>query len=111
MRKIIVSEMVTADGFFAGPNGEIDWHVVDHDFNEYAIAMLNTADLIIFGRVTYELMANYWPTSDAMKDDPIVAERMNNLEKIVFSKTEKKFAWKNSMWMGRSEEHTSELQS
>jgi dihydrofolate reductase len=96
MRKIIVSEMVTVDGFFAGPKGEIDWHVVDGEFNEYAIGMLNAADTLLFGRVTYQLMASYWPTPAAVTDDPLIAERMNNLQKFVFSKTQEKLDWNNS---------------
>jgi dihydrofolate reductase len=88
--------MVTVDGFFAGPNGEIDWHVVDAEFNEYAIAMLNAADTILFGRITYEMMASYWPMPPATTNDPIVAERMNNLAKIVFSTTQENLAWNNS---------------
>lgn len=91
---------MTADGFFAGPNGEIDWHVVDAEFNEYAIAMLHDAGTILFGRVTYEMMANYWPTVQALTDDPIVADQMNNLQKIVFSKTQGNLAWNNATVMG-----------
>jgi dihydrofolate reductase len=52
--------MVTLDGFFAGPNGEIDWHIVDEEFNQYAIDLLNTVDTILFGRVTYQLFESYW---------------------------------------------------
>jgi dihydrofolate reductase len=99
MRKIIVSEMISVDGFFAGPNGEIDWHNVDGDFNKFAIDQLRKADTLLFGRVTYELMANYWPTPAALKDDPVIAERMNNLPKIVFSKTLDNLAWNNSKLM------------
>jgi dihydrofolate reductase len=100
MRKIIVSEMVSADGFFAGPNGEIDWHNVDAEFNEaYAIPMLREADMLIFGRVTYDLMASYWPTKESVADDPIVAERMNSLPKIVFSKTRENLEWHGSKLM------------
>ena len=96
MRKLIVQEMLTIDGFFCGPNGEIDWHNVDAEFNEYAIGMLDRVDTLIFGRVTYDLMASYWPTSAAVTDDPHVAERMNRLHKIVFSKTQESLTWNNS---------------
>ncbi len=99
MRKIIVSEMITVDGFFAGPNGEIDWHRVDAEFNQYAIDMLNAADTILFGRVTYEMMAGYWPTATVVTNDPVVAERMNNLAKIVFSTTQENLTWNNSTVM------------
>jgi len=54
--------MITLDGFFAGPAGEIDWHQVDDEFNQYAIDQLQEAGGLIFGRVTYQLMASYWPT-------------------------------------------------
>jgi dihydrofolate reductase len=93
MRKVIVSEMVSLDGFFAGPNGEIDWHVVDEEFNEWAIAQLNAMDALLFGRVTYQGMASYWPTPAAIEDDPEVADKMNTLPKIVFSKTLDKVEW------------------
>lgn len=96
MRKIIVSEMVTLDGYFEGPNREIDWHNVDEEFNKYAIDMLNSVDVLLFGRVTYELMASYWPTESAATDDPIVAGKMNSLPKIVFSRTMKNAEWNNT---------------
>jgi dihydrofolate reductase len=93
MRRIIVSEVVTVDGYFAGPNGEIDWFVVDGEFNEYSIDMLNNADLLIFGRVTYDLMAGYWSSEHAKATDPIVAGKMNTLSKVVFSKTLENVDW------------------
>ena len=96
MRKIIVQEMLSVDGFFCGPNGEIDWHNVDAEFNETAIAFLETVDTLLFGRVTYELMASYWPTEAALKDDPFVASKMNALKKVYFSKEPEKMQWNNS---------------
>ena len=96
MRKLFVFNLVTLDGYFEGPNREIDWHNVDAEFNEYAIDMLNSVDALIFGRVTYDLMASYWPTPDAIKNDPIVAEKMNTLPKIVFSRTLEKVEWNNT---------------
>ena len=93
MRKVIVSEMVSLDGFFAGPDGDINWHVVDEDFNQLAIDLLGSVDTLLFGRVTYELMKSYWPTETAATDDPIIAEKMNTLPKVVFSKTLEKVEW------------------
>ena len=93
---MIVFNLTTIDGFFEGPKHEIDWHHVDEEFNEFAIEQLNTVDTLLFGRVTYELMANYWTTPTAIKNDPIVANKMNNLSKIVFSKTLTKADWHNS---------------
>ncbi len=96
MRRVVFFMLVTLDGFFEGPNGEIDWHVVDEEFNEFAIEQLNSVDMLLFGRVTYELMASYWPTEAAITDDPIVAGRMNTLPKIVFSRTLSGVEWKNT---------------
>ena len=96
MARLILFNMMTVDGFFEGMNREIDWHNVDGDFNEFAIEQLNNASLLIFGRVTYELMASYWPTPEAVKDDPVVAGKMNSLGKIVFSNTLKKADWNNT---------------
>lgn len=96
MRKVLVSEMVTLDGFFAGPNGEIDWHNVDAEFNDLSIEQLNSVDTLLFGRVTYQFMASYWPTSAALSDDPIVAAKMNALAKIVFSHTLETADWHNT---------------
>jgi len=96
MRKVIFQMMISLDGFFEGPNREIDWHNVDEEFNNYAIDLLNNVDLLLFGRVTYELMAGYWPTPSATTDDPIVAGKMNSLPKIVFSRTLGKADWNNT---------------
>lgn len=96
MRKLFVFNLVTLDGYFEGPKRGIDWHNVDAEFNEYAVEMLNSMDTLLFGRMTYELMASFWPTPDAIKNDSIVAEKMNSLPKIVFSKTLNKVAWRNT---------------
>ncbi len=96
MRKVIFFMLTTLDGFFEGPNREIDWHNVDEEFNEFAIEQLNSVDTLLFGRVTYELMASYWPTPSAIEHDPIVAGKMNDLPKIVFSKTLSSVEWQNT---------------
>ncbi len=92
MRRILVSNLVSLDGFYEGPNDEIDFFVVDQEFFDYAAAMLNSVDTILFGRKTYEMMAAHWPTAapDA------IADKMNGLPKIVFSKTLEKVDWNNS---------------
>jgi len=96
MRRVFLFMMVTLDGFFEGPNQEIDWHNVDEEFNEFAINQLNDMDTLLFGRVTYQLMASYWPTQSAKENDPIVAGKMNTVPKLVFSKTLDKAEWNNS---------------
>jgi dihydrofolate reductase len=96
MRKIIVFNMVTLDGFFAGPNGDIDWHRVDEEFNDFAVEQLATIGSILFGRITYEGMASYWPTPEAIASDPQVANAMNAIPKIVFSHTLDKADWNHT---------------
>lgn len=92
MRRVIVSNMMSLDGFFEGPNCELDWHVLEPDFFEYARQMLDAADTIVFGRKTYEMMAAYWPKEAS---DPI-ADRMNGLPKVVFSSTLALTDWTNT---------------
>jgi dihydrofolate reductase len=96
MRKIIFQMMVSLDGYYEGPNGELDWHVVDDEFNAYAHQLLDSLDGLIFGRKTYELMANFWPSESALRDDPVTARYMNSLHKYVVSQTVKKVDWENS---------------
>ena len=96
MRKIIVSNYVTLDGFFAGPDGEIDWFVWDDQMAQYSKDLLGSIDAILFGRVTYELMAGYWPAATAAAEDPIITDAMNNSPKIVFSRTLAKADWNNT---------------
>ncbi len=96
MRKIVVSNLVTLDGFFAGPNGEIDWFVWDEEIATYIKGLMSSLDAILFGRVTYELMAGYWPAASPPAEDPVIIDFMNNTPKIVFSKTLDKVEWNNS---------------
>ncbi len=96
MRKVFLFDFITLNGFFEGPNGDISWHNVDQEFHEFAINQLNETDTILFGRVTYQMMASYWPTETAIKNDPVVAGKMNSLPKIVFSKTLKNATWNNT---------------
>lgn len=96
MRKVFLFNMVTLDGFFEGPNQDISWHNVDEEFNEFAINQLREVDTLLFGRVTYQGMASYWPTEAAKREDPIVAGFMNSLPKIVVSTSLDSLEWNNS---------------
>lgn len=97
MRKVIYQNMISLDGFFEGSNKwEIDWHVVGEEFNETAIKWLQSYDALIFGRETYLGMASYWPTPQAVQEDPVVAGLMNKIPKIVFSKSLDKAEWENT---------------
>ena len=97
MRKAIMFNLITVDGFFEGVNKwDIGWHRVDEEFNQFAADQLNRAGGLIFGRVTYQGMASYWPTPNGVKDDPIIAGLMNSIPKYVFSRTLDKLEWSNS---------------
>lgn len=98
MRKLVWSMNVSLDGFVEGPNGD-DWVIADAELHQYGAAQLRSADAIPFGRVTYQLFVDYWPTAaanpastDSMIDfaNTINSER---LTKIVFSKTLDRVDW------------------
>src|SRR5579872_1265701 len=99
MRKVFLFMMVSLDGYFEGPNHDLSWHNVDEEFNKFAIAQTKNVGTLLFGRRTYELMRDFWPTEEARKTDPIVANQMNTTPKIVFSRTLKEAEetkyWKN----------------
>jgi dihydrofolate reductase len=92
VRRVIVSNMVSLDGFLEGANRELDWHVVDAEFFAYAEEMLGSVDTILFGRTTFEMMQAYWPK--APRD--AIADKMNSLAKIVFSNTLTSAEWTHS---------------
>ena len=78
---------LSLDGYFEGPNHDISWHNINDEFNEFAIEQLKEADLLLFGRRTYQLMEASWPKA---ADDPAmskenleIANLMNNANKIV----------------------------
>ncbi|NSL87725.1 dihydrofolate reductase [Chitinophaga sp. Mgbs1] len=97
MRKVVFQMMVSLDGYFEGPNREIDWHNVSGEFDDYAHQLLDSADTLLFGRITYEMMVSYWPSRMAIENDPVVAAKMNGLPKIVFSRTLKSVDWQNTV--------------
>jgi len=102
MRKLVAFIQVTLDGHFAAPNGDIDWAHKDNKDAEWSAFVADNATgggQLVFGRVTYEMMASFWPTPLAFERDPIVAERMNNLPKVVFSRTLDKASWNNTTLM------------
>jgi dihydrofolate reductase len=96
MRKIISFLVATVDGYYEGPNQEFDWPIVDDEFNEFALEQLEEVDTLLFGRVTYQGMAGYWPTPAAREDDPRIAAKMNGMSKIVVSRTLDAAEWANT---------------
>jgi dihydrofolate reductase len=96
MRNLVFFMLTSLDGYFEGPNHEIDWHHTDEEFQEFAIQQVSDAEMLLFGRVTYEMMASFWPTKEAIESDPIVASLMNSLPKLVFSRTLATTDWQNT---------------
>src|SRR5438132_1567031 len=99
MRKTKAFLLTSLDGDFEGEKAwEIDWHNVDEEFNELAMKQLDAADYLVFGRATFQGMAGYWSSDEAVKNDPEVASRMNGTPKIVVSRTleDADVTWANS---------------
>lgn len=101
MRKLTVFNNVTLDGYFSGKNGDISWAKAheDPEFQEFTEESAKSGGMIVLGRKTYDLMASYWPTQQAKEQDPVVAERMNSLPKVVFSRTMDEADWSNTRVM------------
>jgi len=95
-RKLSVFNFVTLNGYFEGPKHDISWHRHGEEENQFAAENLKFESVLLFGRITYEMMAGYWPTPMAIKNDPKVAKGMNNAEKIVFSRKLEKAEWNNT---------------
>lgn len=97
MRKIVVMMSVSVDGYFEGPNREIDWHLVDEELHDHFNQVLGVMSAFIDGRRTYELMAGFWPTADADPSStrPMVefAKIWRDMPKIVFSRTLQRADW------------------
>lgn len=96
MRKLFAFNLISLDGFFEGPDQDINWHNVDEEFNEFAIEQTSEVGALLFGRVTYQLMESYWPTADALKNDPVIAGIMNSVPKLVFSRSLEQAEWNNT---------------
>jgi dihydrofolate reductase len=95
---VSVFNHVSLDGYFTDQNGDMSWahRGDDPEWNAFAAENAKGEGVMLFGRVTYEMMASYWPTPAALEQYPIVAERMNNGPKVVFSRTLDKATWKNT---------------
>ncbi|HWT40697.1 MAG TPA: dihydrofolate reductase family protein [Dongiaceae bacterium] len=88
--------MVSLDGYYEGVGHDLSWHNVDEEFVKFAIAQLDEVDTLVFGRKTYDMMAEFWPSRYAMDTDPETAVRMNRLRKVAFSHSEFDPHWENT---------------
>jgi len=96
MRKLVVFNFLTLNGYFEGPGGDLSWHRHGEEESQFASESAGKSGVLLFGRITYEHMAAVWPTPMAMQQNPGVAEGMNKAEKIVFSRTLKTADWNNT---------------
>jgi dihydrofolate reductase len=99
MQKLIVFNNISLDGYFTAANGDFSWARVDNDDAEFSAFIEGNASgggQLLFGRITYEMMAGFWPTPFAIQTFPKVAENMNRMQKIVFSKTLDHASWNNT---------------
>ncbi|HSB66313.1 MAG TPA: dihydrofolate reductase family protein [Anaerolineales bacterium] len=101
MRKLIFSMNTSLDGYIEGPNRELDWTIADAELHDFFTDLLLTGDVMLWGRVTYELMLNYWPNASS---DPQVTESelrfanaVNPMKKIVYSKTLNEVRWNTEL--------------
>jgi dihydrofolate reductase len=114
MRKIIVFNRVTADGYYAAADGNLDWAVPEPGIEQGAVASMDGTGAMLFGRKTYDLFESFWPTvggDSAEAPDPHAAGRqsrelsamaswINAASKLVFSRTRKEVSWNNSHLLG-----------
>jgi len=78
MPRLIVFNNISLDGYFTDPNGDMSWaHKSDPEWNEFAASNAGGGGVLVFGRVTYEMMASFWPTKQASEMFPEVAAGMN----------------------------------
>ena len=98
-RKLSIFENISLDGYFTDALGDMHWaHDGTHDpeFTEFTTSNAKGGGALLFGRVTYEMMAGFWTTDAARQAMPEVAKRMNDLPKYVLSNTLQKTDWNNS---------------
>jgi dihydrofolate reductase len=98
MRKVHVFNNVSIDGYFTDAHGDMSWaHRHDEEWNAFTSSNASGGDgALLFGRRTYEMMASFWPTRQAAEMLPAVAEGMNRMPKIVFSRTLDTVSWQNT---------------
>lgn len=97
MRKLHVFDNITLDGFFTDAKGDMSWaHRQDDEWTAFSSSNASGGGELLFGRVTYEMMAGFWPTPQAAQMMPVVAAAMNAMHKTVFSRTLRTVSWQNT---------------
>ena len=96
MPQLTCFNFISLDGYYKGPGNDISWHRHGKEENEFSAENMKRGNTLLFGRITYEMMAGYWPSPMARENNPVVASGMNNANKIVFSRTLTKADWENT---------------
>ncbi len=97
MRRVLVFNNVSLDGYIADEKGDMSWaHKQDPEWLAFTSENASGEAVLVFGRVTYDLMAGWWPTPQALQSMPDVARAMNEAPKVVFSRTLGKATWQNT---------------
>lgn len=91
--------MTSLDGYIETNDKDISWHVWGKDMEQYMNDFFESVDTILLGRKAFEIMEDYWPSEKAKTEDPIIAGRMNDTQKIVFSKTRHSSDWENTIFV------------
>lgn len=104
MGSLHVFESISVDGFFTDAEGGVEWahSGPDAEFDAFTASNAKGKATLVFGRVTYDMMASWWPSPMAAKAMPDVAKSMNAARKIVFSRSMKKAEWVNTALVSRS---------
>ena len=97
MRKVMVFNSISLDGYFTDGGNEMSWaHKRDPEWQAFTAENAGGDAELVFGRKTYDMMAGFWPMPQAMQAMPKVAESMNRMRKTVFSRTLTSAAWQNT---------------
>jgi dihydrofolate reductase len=98
MRRLSVFQNISVDGYFVDRQNDMAWAHTgpDPEFDAFTQGNAQGESEFIFGRVTYDMMASFWPSDQALQMMPVVAKKMNSTRKWVFSRTRDKLAWANS---------------
>ncbi len=100
MQRLIVFNNVSLDGYFCDRHGSMAWaHAAkpDKEFSSFAARNASGGGSLVFGRVTYEMMAAFWPTEHARRQMPEVAAGMARMTKHVFSRGLNQPGWENTV--------------
>jgi dihydrofolate reductase len=96
--RLVAFTNLTLDGYFSGPNGDLGWakRNSDPEYDAFVADNAKSGGALLLGRITYDMMASYWPTPQAARNDPAVAQSMNRLPKVVVSRTLSRASWSNT---------------